>query len=402
MKQFTITLSYSVLGIILLFGLVSCGGGGDGGGTTAVTATGVLKDNNVSGVTYASGGQTGITGTDGSFTYVVGQPIGFSVGGVTIGSSTGQGVVTPVDMVPNGTTSTPEVINIVRFLLMLDADGDPTNGIAISPAVQAIADTWPAVDFTASDLATELTTIISDASSADGTTHTLPDSATAQSHLESTLLCVRAGGYRGTFTGDDSGPFGVLVDASSGLLSGYAFSNADQALLTLTGTSAVSLDQNATFISGETSSGATFSGQFNGSDVISGNWNLSSTNESGTFSGNRIGGAADAVYRFTGDFTTDAGSPVTSYGVFTFDIDSANAVSGVAYTIVASDGTLDELAPFSGTLSGTSLSASIYDGSTLDTTISGTLDTAAGTVTGTWSDTSGNSGTFTGSGCQLN
>ncbi|MCU7806881.1 MAG: hypothetical protein KZQ73_03305, partial [Candidatus Thiodiazotropha sp. (ex Semelilucina semeliformis)] len=233
-----------------------------------------------------------------------------------------------------------------------------------------------------------------------GTSHTLPDSTTAQTHLESTLLCVRAGAYAGTFTGDDSGPFGVLVDASTGLLSGFAYSAFD-GLLSLSGTTAVSFDQSATFISGDVSSGATFSGQFTGPSQIAGTWDLSFTGESGTFSGSRVGGAVDAEHRFTGSFTTTGGL-VLSYGLFTFDVDSSDNVTGVAYTVYASDGTLGESAPFTGTLSGTTLSAQIMDGSVVDATITGTLNKTTGTVNGTWSDVDGNSGTFTGTGCQLN
>ncbi|MCU7810682.1 MAG: hypothetical protein KZQ77_05530 [Candidatus Thiodiazotropha sp. (ex Notomyrtea botanica)] len=389
-----------LLTLFVLFVLTACGGGG--GGTAApTTATGVLKDTNVSGVTFASGAQSGITGTDGSFTYEVGQPVGFNLGGVTLGSATGKSVVTPIDLVTGGSSTSTEVLNLVRFLLMLDTDGDPTNGITISPAVQTVADTWSAVDFTTADLPTALATIISDAATADGTSHTLPDSTAAQTHLESTLLCVRAGGYAGTFAGDDSGPFGVLVDASTGLLSGFAYSAFD-GLLALSGTTAVSFDQSATFISGDVSSGATFSGQFTGPNQIGGTWDLSFTGESGTFTGSRVGGAVDATHRFTGSFTTNGGSPVISYGLFTFDVDSSDNVTGVAYTVYATDGTLGESAPFTGTLTGSSLAATIMDGSVVDANITGTLNKTTGTVNGTWSDMDGNTGTFSGTGCQLN
>jgi len=237
---------------------------------------------------------------------------------------------------------------------------------------------------------------MSDAASVDGTPHTLPDSSTAQSHLESTLLCVRAGAFRGPFTGDDNGPFGMLVDASTGLLSGFAFSTTDQALRSLRGTEAVSFDQSATFISGDVSSGGTFSGSFTGSDDIAGNWeNLSDT---GSFSGSRIGGAADAAFRFTGSFIGDA------YGLFTLDVDASDNVTGVAHTVFApTDGTTNESASFSGSVSGTSLTATVTDGGVVDATIiTGTLDKNAGTLSGTWSDMDGDSGTFSGSGCALN
>lgn len=383
--------------IISLFGLAACGGGGGSGSSTPVTATGVFKDSNVSGMNYTSGSQEGTTGTDGSFTYEVGQPITFSVGGVTVGSATGDSVVTPVDLVPGGDSTTLEVLNLVRFLLMLDTDGDPSNGISISAALQTIADTWAQVDFTTADLPTELASIISDAASVDGTTHTLPDAITAQSHLESTLTCVHSGAYRGSFTGDASGPFGVMVDATTGFVAGFAYEPVDQDLLALSGTSAISFDQTAAFISGDVSSGATFTGQSSGVDQIDGTWELLQL-ETGTFSGSRIGGDANATYRFTAIFTGDA------FGLFTFDIDANDNVTGGGVTVLATaDGTTDEVGTFSSVkLSGTDLTATVVDNGVVDATVTGTLDKNNGTLNGTWSDTDGNVGTFTGSGCKLN
>ncbi|MBV2136652.1 MAG: hypothetical protein KUF79_07590 [Candidatus Thiodiazotropha sp. (ex Ctena orbiculata)] len=392
-----------VVSLISISMLAACGGGGGGGGssTTPTTATGVFKDNNVSGLAYTSGEQSGTTGSDGSFTYEVGQPVSFNLGNVTLGSATGMSVITPIDLVPGGSSSSTEVLNLVRFLLMLDDDGDTSNGINISSALQAAAENWSSVDFTTANLPSELVSIISDAASVDGTSHTLPDATTAQSHLESTLRCIRAGAYSGTFGGDDSGPFGVLVDASNGLLSGFAYSAFD-GLLVLTGSTSVSYDQSATFISGDVSSGATFSGQFNTTDTLSGSWNLSATAESGTFSGSRIGGAADATYRFTGSFSSNPSSPDTSYGLFTFDIDSSDNLTGIAHTVYASDGTQNETVSFTGTLTGTSLVAEIRDGNQVDARITGTLNKTTGTVSGSWSDMDGNSGTHSGRGCRLN
>jgi hypothetical protein len=88
--------------------------------------------------------------------------------------------------------------------------------------------------------------------------------------------------------------------------------------------------------------------------------------------------------------------------MFTFDIDSGDTVTGIAHTIYATDGTQNETASLSGTLTGTSLSAQIMDGGAVDVTITGTLSKTAGTVSGSWSDAEGNTGTFSGRGCQLN
>lgn len=381
---------------IALTGLIACGGGG-GGDSKAATRTGVFKDTNVSGLRFQSGGQHGVTDALGRFTYEVGRAVDFYVGDVSIGAATGGSVITPIDLVTGGSTDNLQVQNIVRFLLMLDTDGDSDNGISISTAVQELAQNWPQVDFSTANLGLELASIITEAGMADGTPHALPDAGSAKSHLESTLLCSRAGGFRGNYQGDDSGPFGIVVDAQSGLVSGVAYSNEDMEILTLTGSTAVGFDQAGSFISGDTDSGSTFSGAFDDFDRISGSWDNAMFAIDGTFSGRRVGGANDAVYRFTGSFSGDA------HGLFTFDIDGADQVSGVAYTVSAPDGTSDELSSFSGSLVGTNLSANITDNGEIDATITATLDKDTGTLSnGTWSDADQNGGTFTGSGCQLN
>lgn len=387
---------FSVLSLFALVGVSSCGGGG-GGSSTPSIATGVFKDANVIGMNYVSGAQTGITGAGGSFTYEVGNNVTFSVGGVTVGTSAGKSVVTPIDLVANGSSSSTEVQNIVRFLLMLDDNGIPEDDINISAAVQAIAGTWTPVDFTTNDLATALASIISDAAGADSTAHTLPNAATARDHLETTLLCTRSGAYRGTFSGDDNGPFGVLIDSETGLLSGFAFANVDQELLSLSGTTFVSFDQAGQFVSGDVSSGATFTGQFTGPDQLGGSWMLNQF--TGSFSGSRIGGVSDAAFRFTGRFSGGA------VGLFTFDVDASDNVTGLAYTVSAiGEGVINELSSFSGTVTGSTLNAEVRENGVLSSTITGTLNKATGALSGSWNDVEagGNSGTFNGSGCQLN
>ena len=379
------------LGFVCALGLAGCGGGGDGGGDGGggvTTAVGVFKDSNVSGLSYVSGNQAGVTGASGSFTFEVGQPVTFSVGGVTIGTAPGKSVVTPVDLVAGGNTSSVEVQNIARFLLMLDNDGDPSNGINISPAVQNVAKTFSQVNFKTADLATELASIVSAVSSADGVTHTLPNAATAKVHLESTFLCAHAGAFRGRYTGGDSGPFGVLVDATTGFIVGIAFSVPAQELIALSGMTSISFDRNAAFVSGSASTGATFNGRFTSPDAVAGTWANSFFSISGSFSGSRIGGASDAVFRFTGSYTGD------DFGLFAFDVNSSDNVAGVAYSVPG-----DELFTLTGTVSGTTVSATASDG----TVITGTLNKATGALNGIWVDNAqGLFGTYTGSGCKLN
>ncbi len=380
--------------IVLLFvmwtlaGCGSSGGGGDDGSpATGTTATGYFKDNNVSGLTYTSGDESGVTDANGRFTYEVGQTVTFSIGGVAIGSGAGKTVMTPVDLISGGSTNTTAVQNIVRFLIMLDEDGNLDNGISIAASVQETAADWSPVDFSTSDLENEISSIMADATAADGGSHTLPAATTAQNHLEETMRCSYAGAYQGTYAGDDQGIFGIMVDAQTGYASGVGYSNLWDDLFYLNGSTPMSYDQNLDFISGHASTGASFEGSFSASGAVSGTWNDSDEGDSGTFQGSRVGGALNAVYRFTGTFSGD------DDGLFAFDVDAQNNISGVAYSILDDD--LDNL---TGTLSGTSLTISTDDGATA----SGTLNTSTGSLYGNWQGTGGDSGTFTGAGCKLN
>lgn len=367
--------------------LVACGGGG-GGTPTTTTATGQFKDSNTAGVTYESGGESGVTDANGTFTYEVGNTITFSIGDLTLGTTDGKTVITPLDLFAGSSTNSVEVQNMVRLLMMLDEDGDPSNGINITAAVQAAAANWSQIDFSSTDLSTEVASIIADAIAADGGTHILPDASDAQSHIESTVLCSNAGAFKGTYRGDDTGPFGILIDASNGDVTGFAYSNIDQILYDLAGNTAISLDNNAAFVSGNVTGGATFFGSLDSTDAMSGTWESSIAVAQGTFSGNRIGGLKNAVYRFTGQYSGD------DYGLISFDVDDADNISGVAYSVPG-----DDLVTLSGSLSGTTLSATSSDGAV----IAGTLNKTTGTVSGTWDDAADAiSGTYSGTGCKLN
>src|ERR1700675_3556971 len=110
-----------------------------------------------------------------------------------------------MDLVAQGTGTSNRVLNVVRFLMLLDQDGNANNGIQISAAVTAAAAAWMPVDFDTTDLPTTLGPLIQQASAADGVSHVLPDAATAEVHLRTRFYCTHAGNYYGTF-GTDSTP----------------------------------------------------------------------------------------------------------------------------------------------------------------------------------------------------
>jgi hypothetical protein len=170
-----------------------------------VAVTGAFRDLTVTGLGYQSGTHGGLTDGHGQFTYEGGQSITFRVGGVSLGTISAPTTrITPLDLVANGTGASNAVLNVVRFLMMLDQDGDASNGIQISPAVTAAAAGWAPVDFETSDLPSALGTILQQASAADQVAHTLPDAAAAQARLRAELYCAYAGHYSGMVTADST------------------------------------------------------------------------------------------------------------------------------------------------------------------------------------------------------
>ncbi|VAW88220.1 hypothetical protein MNBD_GAMMA17-122 [hydrothermal vent metagenome] len=397
-------------------------------------ASGMFKDSSVSGLTFESGGQSGITGPDGSFSYEVGNSITFSVGGISLGSGIGAPIMTPIDLITNASSDSPRVKNIVRFLTMLDSTPPLSSGIQISSAVQTVADSWNPVDFASVDLSADLASIISDVASADARTPILLNTEDAKSHLTSTLLCLYSGAFVGTFTGSDQGRIGLHVNSGSYITSitnpppsgpisnntndveGIIYSAIDNRYAVLSGNKVDDLrfipighnyirrfisgapdttdvDNDANLIELE----STFTGNFTSPNSASGEWiKRIPTTASGTFSGTRIGGAADALYRFTAEYISASDpSHTNDAGLFTFDIDSNNNVTGIAHSIV--NNTQESLSGIANPgVNGLQLTTAS------GTTITGTIDLSAGTIFGgLWND-GVNNGTFSASGCQLN
>ncbi len=385
--------------VVLLF-VIGCGGGGGNETSsdrqpTTRTAEGQFKDANVAGLSYVSGGESGVTDSEGRFTYEVGETVMFSVGGVTLGETEGKSVVSPVDLVEQGSSSSEPVLNTVRFLISLDEDNDLSNGVSIPEEVRELALQWTFIQILSDslDFEQQLERMRSDLRERFSRyeSYEIPGNTTARNHLESTLRCSYSGAYAGTYGGTDQGNFGILVDARSGNASGIAYSTEYDDYITLTGTRSISYDQNAAFASGDTDEGTEFNGQFTSVNTVQGRWGYPlDPSIGGSFSGRRIGGDQYAAYRATGTWRTDS---FDEYGVFTFDINDSGRITGFAYNIA-----YDISGNLNGSLSGTNISVTTSDG----TRITGTLDRETGVLTGRFNDLAGFSGTFEGSGCQLN
>lgn len=403
-----------------LFFLTACGGGGGGGNSNPpnppppATADGRFLDAVVQGLSYVSGGQSGITDAGGIFTYEVGGDVTFSVGMVEIGTVPGDAIITPVD-ITGASSSDTATQNIVRFLLMLDSDGDSGNGISISDDVRSIAANWMQPDFAAANLDGELASIIADVAAADNRTPVLPTAQEAQAHLEGTLACLSSGVFAGTFSGSDNGSFLLWIQHERfdpiafgdntprvGVTSALVYSTDDDIVLGVAPQEGLSFNRNQQFLSGVVANGAEFSGELQEyTTLANGSWQNGLTGDSGSFSGERKGGDADAVHRLSGFFNLQGMSfTADGSGLIALDILSDDSVTGLLITLRG-----DETA-LSGTLAGTDLSVSggdytltaQFDADGTDSSNDPFLGSTSGFL-GTMSDSTGTSDAI-GTSCQ--
>lgn len=116
-----------------------CGGGGGGGsgGDSASVSQGTFEDSIVEGLEYQTASQSGFTDANGIFEYQDGETVTFSIGDIILGQAAAKEWMTPIDLVSGAVDPTdPTVSNICRFLMTLDDDDNPDNGIFINESVK--------------------------------------------------------------------------------------------------------------------------------------------------------------------------------------------------------------------------------------------------------------------------
>jgi hypothetical protein len=127
-----------IAGCFIAFSLLSCGGGGSGGSggsvptnppTSVQVLVGAFVDAPVSGLSYATNSQAGITNSAGQFRYVSGEIVRFEFGGIQLGEARAQSILTPLDLFPQ---QPPLQVALMSFLQTLDADSDLSNGIELT------------------------------------------------------------------------------------------------------------------------------------------------------------------------------------------------------------------------------------------------------------------------------
>ncbi len=162
---------------------------------------GLMLDSPVANLEYGNGGRTD---SNGYFRYSPEATVEFHLGDVSFGSAKGQDIVTPIDLTPGAfDESSLGVIQRTRFLMSVDADANPDNGIRIPDRLHERA--WGMeVDFDSSQTEFEEQANLAMAIFAPvlGETRELVSSTDAQAHLVSSLRNANAGHYGGIWGRD--------------------------------------------------------------------------------------------------------------------------------------------------------------------------------------------------------
>lgn len=123
------------IALTMLAGCFSGSGSSSGSGELS---QGVFIDSAVSGLSFITDSQQGRTDNSGTFNYRPGESVSFSIGGIQLGSATGQDVITPLELVSEADAADAAIVNMARLLQSLDTDGNLLNGIQISEEIDEL------------------------------------------------------------------------------------------------------------------------------------------------------------------------------------------------------------------------------------------------------------------------
>lgn len=168
-----------------LFSLAACGGGGGGEAAApapvAGSSSGVFSDAQVQGLAYTtSSGVSGITDAKGGFTFNPGDRVTFSLGGLTVGSTTASALVTPLSLAGK---DEGRLQNTLVLLQSLDADGQPANGITIAASAAAAVPATVNLAQSTATFASQANTALTGAMAAGGISRPVTSNAAARAHF---------------------------------------------------------------------------------------------------------------------------------------------------------------------------------------------------------------------------
>ena len=200
--------------------IVGCGEANYSLSDVSPAQQGKFLDSAVEGLDYkSSSGEAGHTIAGGYFNYKIQDSVEFSVGKLSLGTASGDSIVTPRELAPAGSLiESNEIKNRVRLLLALDSDSYRV-GIQIDKDTRFNAGFWADdINFSLGEKAFEravdrVTT---------GDIRTLPSSAEAYAHFSKSLRCAYSGAYQGAWdvpdSNDSSGNVGVMLQANGNVV----------------------------------------------------------------------------------------------------------------------------------------------------------------------------------------
>ena len=129
------------LAVLTALGFNGCGSSSndsndEGSETNTNINTGVFLDSAVQGITYKTATRTALTDANGSFEYIEGEEITFSIGGIKLGTTTALDTLTPQEITGVTVVENSKAQDMLILLQTLDADHNASNGIEINEATR--------------------------------------------------------------------------------------------------------------------------------------------------------------------------------------------------------------------------------------------------------------------------
>ena len=131
-KESILKINKSLLCASVIVALSACGGSDDVTAPKIQSKSGVLHDSPVINISYKSGILEGVTDSKGTYKYLEGDKVTFSIGDLDFPEVDAKGFITPFDLANSTDIDNRKVVNMLRLLQTLDKDGDPSNGITIT------------------------------------------------------------------------------------------------------------------------------------------------------------------------------------------------------------------------------------------------------------------------------
>lgn len=184
-------LKRKILAMIFASALTACGGDGDKRQENAdrlepTIYTGMFVDSAVQNLHYVTETQSGATNIDGEFSYQLNEQVTFSVGDIQFPAVAASALITPLTIFDTDDINQVAVVNMLRLIQSLDADGDLSNGIEITDHIHQLAK-GITVEFASEDFVRSIANLIQ----MSGTgAESLVDSIDAVAHFEQTLIAL--------------------------------------------------------------------------------------------------------------------------------------------------------------------------------------------------------------------